>query len=269
MRTVDLRETPVIVHRRRLLQPRPLVTSELESPGDRAFSEREWTSLIEGALLTEERQSRSTWLNTPSSTLLTGNKLSLTLRAAHAGLSVPPFSVSTPVRFPSTSHPDLVAKAISADERIDAVRHFPTSLLSPEDLRGLPGSRTPTPSLLQEYVPHAMELRVFYALDKFLALALTSSGEQVDIRYTPRAKLSPKVHDLPEGFRQRLADFVRAFGLDYCTFDVVVSDDGSPALLDITPNGDWDYFESDAEPLVTEFLADVIAKRVSSKSEQR
>jgi hypothetical protein len=254
----DLQRTPVVVYRRRLLQSRPLIASLLPAPEDRGFSEREWTSLIEGLLLDEERHGDSTWLNPPSATLLTNNKLSLLLFAARAGLPVPPFSISTPVRFPPTSRQALVTKAISSDERIDATRYFSTARLSDEDLRSLPGARVPTPSLLQEYVPPSLELRVFYALGEFLALALTPSGEHVDIRHVPRAKLFPRPHDLSPALRKALGDLAGSFGLGCCTFDLVVPEDGPPALLDITPNGDWDYFESDAAPVVTEFLADRI-----------
>jgi glutathione synthase/RimK-type ligase-like ATP-grasp enzyme len=248
----------VIVYRRRLLQPRPLVASDLSSPEDRAFSEREWTSLIDGLLLAEERHSCSTWLNSPSATLLAHNKLSLLLFAAHAGLPVPPFSVSTPVRFPPTSRRDLVTKAISSDERIDTTRFFSTALLSAEDLRDLPGARISTPPLLQEYVPPGIELRVFYILGEFLSLALSPSREHIDIRHVPRTELSPRAHDLPPELRRALTGLARAFALGYCTFDLLMPDDGSPVLIDVTPNGDWDHFESDAAPIVTEFLADAI-----------
>jgi len=259
----DLRRAPVIIYRRRLLHPRSLVSSELPSLENRGFSEREWTSLIDGLLLAEERHSHSTWLNSPSATLLTNNKLSLLLFAAGAGLPVPPFSVSTPVRFPPTSRPSLVTKAISSDERIDATRYFSTARLSEEDFKSLPGARIPTPTLLQEYVPASVELRVFYALGEFLTLALTPSGEHVDIRHAPRAKLSPRPHDLSPELRKVLGDLASSFDLGYCTFDLAVPEDGPAALLDITPNGDWDYFESDAAPVVTEFLTERIVSRQS------
>jgi hypothetical protein len=258
VRSADLQHTPTVVYRRRLLQPRSLVSSELSPAADRDFSEREWTSLIEGLLLAEERHTHATWLNPPSATLLTANKLSLLLCAARVGLPVAPFSVSTPVRFPPSAAGDLVTKAISSDERIDETRYFSTARLSAEDLRDLPGTRIPTPSLLQEYLSPSLELRVFYALGEFLTLALTPSGEHVDIRHSPREDLSPRVHDLPAELREGLGALAREFNLGYCTFDLVVPHDGSPALVDVTPNGDWDYFESDASPVVTEFLADTI-----------
>lgn len=258
--STDLARAPVIVFRRRLLQPRPLVTSGLTSSADRAFSEREWTSLIEGLLLAEERRIGATWLNSPSATILSMNKLSLLLHAAREGLPLPAFSVSTPVRFPPSVGEDIVTKAISSDERIDGERYFSTTLLSADDLRDLAGVRVPTPTLLQEYVPPHLELRVFYVLGEFLSLALTPSHEHVDIRYAPAGELTPRPHDLSLDLRTSLADVARTFGLHYCTFDLVVRRDGSPTLIDITPNGGWDHFETDEDPIVSGFVADMIVK---------
>ena len=261
--SADLQHAPVVIYRRRLLQPRPLVVSELPSAEDREFSEREWTSLIEGLLLAEERDSHATWLNPPSAALLTNNKLPLLSRAARMGLPVPTFAVSTPVRFPPSARGELVAKAISSNQQISANRYFSTALLSREDLRDLPGAHLSTPSLLQEYVLADVELRVFYLLGAFFSLALTPSRDHIDIGHAPRAKLSPRAYDLTPELGHALADLANAFALGYCTFDLVIPADGPPALLDITPNGDWDHFESDAAPVVTEFLADTIAAHIS------
>ncbi len=260
----EVRLAPLIVYRRRLLQPRPLVSSTLPARADREFSEREWTSLVDGLLLAEESRTPSTWVNPPTATLLGSNKLSLLLQAARAGLAVPPFSVSTPVRFPSTSSAELVAKAISADERIDEKRHFATARLSAADRQALPNAALPTPSLLQEYVAPSLELRVFYALGRLLTLALTPSDRHVDIRYSSFSDLDPREHELPGGIGEALASFARSRSLSYCTFDLVLPEQGDPALVDITPNGDWSYFESDEQPLISEFLADAIAEHVAS-----
>lgn len=254
----DFDNASTIIYRRRLMQPRPLVASELPTREDRAFSEREWSSLIGGLLLSEERRGHSTWLNRPSSMLVADSKLALLLEALRAGLPMPRLSVSTPVRVPLVAGHALVTKAISADERIDGNRYFSTALLSAEDLRDLPGARVPTPTLLQEYVKPALELRVFYSLGEFLSLALTPSPDHIDIRHAPRVKLAPREYLLPRELCGALARLACEFALDYCTFDLVIPADGPPALVDITPNGDWDYFESDAAPMVSEFLASTI-----------
>jgi hypothetical protein len=267
--SAELQRADIVIYRRRLLQPRPLVASELPSPADRSFSEREWTSLIDGLLLAEARRGGPTWLNQPSATLVANNKLALLLIAARSGLPVPPFSVSTPVRPPSARRQAFVTKAISADEQIDDVRYLSTALVPPEHAQQLWGEQVSTPALLQEYVAPSCELRVFYMLGDFLCLALTPSREHVDIRHAPRASLSPRVHDLSVELREALDRLARSFALGYCTFDLIVPDEGSPVLVDITPNGDWDYFESDANPIVTEFLVDTIVDGASRRTRER
>jgi hypothetical protein len=259
----ELRSAAAILYRRRLMRPRPPIASDLASQEDRAFSEREWASLVDGLLLAEETRTNSTWINSPAATTLGNNKLALFLRAARAGLPVPPLSISTPVRFPETASGDLVTKAISANERIDASRYLSTARLSSEDMRDLPGTRLPTPPLLQEYVPPKLEIRAFYALGSLLALALTPSDEHVDIRYSSRAELAPRKHDLPSALGDELIHLAQSQSLSYCTFDLVVPHHGPPLLVDITPNGDWDYFESDATPVVSEFLAGAIIDHVT------
>ena len=260
----DLRAAPLVIYRRRLLQARPLVSSQLATAADREFSEREWSSLIDGLLLAEEVRADCTWLNAPTATLLGSNKLSLLLRAANDGLPVPPFSVSTPVRFPEATSKELVAKAISADERIDERRHFSTTLLSDADRAALPGTALPTPSLLQEYVAPSLEVRVFYSLGELLSLALTPSDQHVDIRYAPLVDLNAREYDLPADLAEALRGFAERLSFSYCTFDLVLSERGEAALVDITPNGDWSYFESDEEPLISRFLASAIAKHIDS-----
>jgi hypothetical protein len=267
--STDLHAAAVIVYRRRFLRPRPLVVSELPRQADRDFSEREWTSLIEGLLLVEEHESDTIWLNSPSSTLLTHNKLALLMHAARSGVAVPPFSVSSPVQFPQQAGGDLVVKSISTDERIDATRHFTTARLSSEDRRTLDGARLPTPSLLQEFVQAEIEVRVFYVLGEFFSLALTRSREHVDIRHVAHAELAPRPYDLAPELRSGLAGLADAFSLGCCTFDLLLALDGAPVLIDITPNGSWDYFESDAAPLVTEFLAEVIVARAASTTQRQ
>ncbi len=264
--SAELQRADIVIYRRRQLQPRALVASELSSPADRRFSEREWTSLIDGLLLAEERRGGPTWLNPPSATLVANNKLALLLIAARSGLPVPPFCVSKPVRLPSARRQAFVTKAISADEQIDDVRYLSTTLVPPEHVQQLRDEQIPTPALLQEYVAPSSELRVFYMLGDFLCLALTPSQEHVDIRYASRASLSPRVHDLSADLRAALDRLARSFGLGYCTFDLIVPEEGSPVLVDITPNGDWDYFESDMDPTVTGFLVDTIISNRSRRA---
>jgi hypothetical protein len=254
----------IVLYKRRVHQPRPLVVSELDEEHDRAFAEREWTSLIDGLLLAEEHRSVSDWLNPPSAVALTANKFSLLLRAARAGLDVPSFRVSSPVRLPAGAGTRVITKAISTDEQIDAQRHLTTTLLPPETLERIVGAKLGTPPLLQGYVAPLQELRVFCVLGRILAFALTPSTEHVDIRHTTAAEMAPRPYELTDQLASALRDFAGLLKLNYCTFDLLVPDRGPPALVDITPNGAWDYFETASSPIISQQIAHAIEASVGS-----
>jgi glutathione synthase/RimK-type ligase-like ATP-grasp enzyme len=256
----------IVLYKRRVHQPRPLVASDLDHDDERAFSEREWSSLIEGLLLAEQYRGTSKWLNPPSAVALTANKFSLLLLAARAGLDVPAFRVSTPVRAPEAVGAQFITKAISTDEQIDAERHLTTTLLPSATMDRISGARLGTPPLLQEYIAPVLELRVFFVLGRILAYALTPSAEHVDIRHTTVEAMAPRPYDLTEQLTAALHAFAVQLNLNYCTFDLLVPDQGPPALIDVTPNGAWDYFETESSPIITRQIAQIIVASVGGRA---
>jgi len=269
LRSSDLREADIIIYKRRVHQPTPYVVSEWDREADRIFAEREWTSLIEGLLLAEEAQGHAVWLNLPSVTRLTANKFSLILRAARDGINIPEFRVSNPVVLPKVADSGIVTKAISTDEQIDASRYLTTTLVAPEVIARIAGARLGTPPLLQRYVEPALELRVFLVLDEIITYALKPSAEHVDIRHITAAEMAPRPYELDRELSIALRRYAARLKLRYCTFDIILSKDGLPALVDITPNGAWDYFESESNPAITIQIAEVIEAHVIAASKTR
>jgi glutathione synthase/RimK-type ligase-like ATP-grasp enzyme len=260
----DFSLADVVIYKRRWLQPRPLVRSGLEQSSDRAFSEREWKSLLEGVLLEQEARSNATWLNAPSAWARTHNKLSLMLYAVRSGLPVPPFRISTPIGLPAGSAADVVTKAISADEEIDATRHFSTVRMGADEIMGLSGRRVTTPALLQEYVEPEHELRAYCILGQVVVVRLNPSAESVDIRYSRREEMNPRRDRLPHALEVALTSFASSLKLNYCAFDLIVASDGEFKLIDVTPAGSWDYFESTDDPFLSVALADAVESYAST-----
>jgi hypothetical protein len=262
--SADFARSSLVIYKRRWLQPKPLMLSALPDLADRAFSEREWTSLVEGLLHAEEHRNDLAWLNPPSAWALTSNKLSLLLRAAREGIEIPRFTLSTEVHVQHLNNDDVVIKAISADEVIDSTRSFATTRLSRASLQGLDRQRLPTPSLFQDYVAPTRELRSYYILGRMVTLALTPSSEHVDIRYVPARSMAPSFALLPTELDSRLGALARTFGLNYCAFDLLVPASGDPVLVDITPAGSWDYFESEEAPFISDVFGAIIADHVAA-----
>jgi glutathione synthase/RimK-type ligase-like ATP-grasp enzyme len=255
------REAQIVIYKRRWLQPKPLVPSQLVNTADRVFSEREWGSLLEGILLAEERSGQATWVNAPSVWAVTHNKLSLLLEAGRHGARIPPFEITTSIERGALSG-DVVIKAISADEMIDDGRYFSTTRLRDRDLAGVVGEKLSTPSLFQEYLSVDHELRVYYILGHWVTVVLRPSPQHVDIRHVPADAMEPRLGELPAGLRRVLAGIVARHGLNYCAFDILVPSDGQPWLVDITPAGSWDYFENGGPAFISEELARAVLEYI-------
>jgi hypothetical protein len=263
--STDFAHADLIFYKRRWLQRKPLVISGLPRAADRRFSEREWTSLLEGLIEAEEHRSPAVWANPPSSWTSTSNKLALLLRASRLGVDIPHFTVATTVRTPDNDDQRLVAKAISADEVIDAGRYFATARLDPAHLRRLCGRRLPTPSLFQDYISPVRELRSYYLLGSTITISLTPSPDHVDIRYLSGDAMAATLAHLPPDIDTTLCSLAQAFNLNYCSFDLLVPEQGDPILIDITPAGSWEHFESDDAPFISDALGAVIEDYVTSE----
>jgi hypothetical protein len=173
-----------------------------------------------------------------------------------------PFCVSTPVRFPPDAPSGLVTKAISTDERIDSSRYLTTALVPPEILQEINGVHLGTPSLFQHRIQPQSELRIFQILGDAIAVWLKPSVDNVDIRYSSAREMAPLMTEISPELRSNLERFTKSQQLSLCAFDMLLADDSRLYLVDITPNGSWDYFEDDEAPAISEALAKVVAKKV-------
>jgi hypothetical protein len=61
--------------------------------------------------------------------------------------------------------------------------------------------------------------------------------------------------------RSNLERFIKSQQLSLCAFDMLLTEDSRLYLVDITPNGSWDYFEDDEAPAISEALAKVVAMK--------
>ncbi len=266
LKSDDFATADIVIYKRRWLQPRPLVRSGLTTGSDRTFSEREWQSLVDGVLLEQEHCGNALWLNAPSAWARTDNKLSLLLRAVRMGLPVPPFRISTPIRFPANGAAgEVVTKAISANEEIEPTRHFSTVRLGVDEMADLRDNHVTTPSFLQEYVEPEYELRVYSVLGEMVTVRLNASPEHVDIRHSAREQMRPRLDCLPSSLEASLTALARDLSLNYCAFDLIAGVDGEIKLVDITPAGSWDYFETPDDPFLSNAFAEIVEGHLSAR----
>jgi hypothetical protein len=52
--------------------------------------------------------------------------------------------------------------------------------------------------------------------------------------------------------------------LAYCAFDFLRTEDGRDLLIDVNPSGSWSFYESTAEPFVTQWYVDTLSERIQT-----
>jgi ATP-GRASP peptide maturase of grasp-with-spasm system len=175
------------------------------------------------------------------------NKLDVLQRAARAGIATPATLVTTgreAARRFCDRHGTVITKPIGeVDAFIEGeISHFLfTTALGPAEIEALPESFAP--SLFQERVEKAYELRVFYLDGEFHAMAIFSQNDpqtRTDFRQYNRERpnrnvpyrLSPRL----AGSLRRLMDELQ---LETGSIDLLVTGDGREVFLEINPVGQF------------------------------
>jgi ATP-GRASP peptide maturase of grasp-with-spasm system len=183
------------------------------------------------------------WLSRPRRSNL--NKLDVLRRAAREGIATPATLVTTEreaLRRFCEEHGAVITKPIGeVDAFIEGeVSHFLfTTPLGPAEVDGLPERFAP--SLFQERIEKAYELRVFYLDGEFHAMAIFSQNDprtRVDFRHYNRERPNRNVpYRLRPDLAGRLRRLMDGLELETGSVDLLVAPDGREVFLEINPVG--------------------------------
>ncbi|MGW6706512.1 hypothetical protein ACWGDE_16685 [Streptomyces sp. NPDC054956] len=120
------------------------------------------------------------------------------------------------------------------------------------------------PVVVQEYVAHTRELRVYH-LDGGICAFEVTKPDPSSLMTDPESVTVTRV-ECP----RRAADAVRtlaaAWNLRYGAFDLLVSETGEPVFLEANPDGDWLWFERKARWHGVSFMAAVMVRELFVRS---
>ena len=123
-------------------------------------------------------------------------------------------------------------------------------------------SASPTPTLLQSRVRPESELRVYHVLGSNVAVGISGSGEDPDVRLLPPGDVQVSPARCPDEVADRVTDLCHRLQLCYAVFDFLVAD-GKYRLVDITPNGQWTPYEPAEDRFLTRQLGELILARAT------
>ncbi|MFC0865877.1 LuxR C-terminal-related transcriptional regulator [Sphaerimonospora cavernae] len=99
------------------------------------------------------------------------------------------------------------------------------------------------PVIVQEYVDHWAEIRVYYLDGEIRAFRVGKPSPEAIWRDAASVAVSPT--SAPEPVAEAVHRLAGLWGLRYGAFDFLLTGDG-PVFLEVNPDGDWRWFESKA-----------------------
>jgi hypothetical protein len=116
------------------------------------------------------------------------------------------------------------------------------------------------PVVVQEYVAHASELRVYYLNGGICAFQVRKPTPAS--LWTDPASVTVTRTDCPASAADAVRTLCAAWDLRYGAFDLLVSPAGEPVFLEVNPDGDWLWYERKARWHGVSFMAAVMVREL-------
>lgn len=120
------------------------------------------------------------------------------------------------------------------------------------------------PVVVQEYLPHARELRVYH-LDGAICAFEVGKPDPASPWTDPRSVTAAPA-ECPPPAAEAVRALCEAWGLRYGAFDLLVPRTGEPVFLEANPDGDWLWYERRARWRGVSFAAAVMVRQLYVRS---
>jgi glutathione synthase/RimK-type ligase-like ATP-grasp enzyme len=203
------------------------------------------------------------WVSLPAAVDLAENKPRQLALAMQHGLTVPKTVLTTELptirEFLRDSRDLAVAKRLSSPRRSDPIIY--TTQFFTHDLEGHEGEFRSCPTLVQELIPKAADVRVVVVGDTIFAVTIRPrdrAATVIDWRGMQLNELEFAPHELPASVSDALVRLTASLGLRYSSPDLILTPDGEYVFLELNPNGQWAWIESITGLPITAKVVDIL-----------
>jgi glutathione synthase/RimK-type ligase-like ATP-grasp enzyme len=235
------------------------------------YVEAEFSEMLQGlyALLRG-----ATWINDPLTTRLAHRKL-LQLHVANKVGFITPRSIVTneaevAIAFAESIGWDIAIKSLGAlsvtEQRSDGLVQYGvfTRRIGKDELLGQKDKIAHMPTIFQEYIEKAYELRVTCVGDQVFCCRIDSQASaesSEDFRFNAR-NLNHELIECPE-LEPKLKAYLEKFGLNFGCFDIAVTPSGEFVFFECNPNGQWLWIEELTGARIGKAVADLLLSACS------
>lgn len=257
---IDLSRVTAVWYRK----PEPVAVGHLAvEAGALEYVEAEFTEILMGiyALLKD-----AIWINNPFTTRHAHRKLLQLRVATEVGFKTPRTILTNDVEialgFAAQIGADLAIKSIGSlcvsQELEKQTVHYGlfTRRISREELETAKDKVRYMPTLFQEFVEKRCELRITCVGEQVFACCIEARSGDItsdDHRFDTK-KLNHSAYECPE-LHGKLHAYMRASGLNFACFDVIITKSGDAVFLEANPNGQWLWCEEMATLPIGEAIA--------------
>lgn len=191
------------------------------------------------------------WIDDPWKIQRAEGKIFQLTSASSVGLDIPDTAVTSDPeevrRFYADHHGKIVSKIIVPAPILDHVIY--TNPVTEKQMKGIDSVRM-CPSIFQEEIAKAYELRITVVGDKLFAAKIDSQAdEETKIDWRKKPVLNDHAvrfsqYELPCNVTHKIFQFMEKMGLRFGCIDMIVTPEGKYVFLEINPNGQWYFVQS-------------------------
>ncbi|MGF6574915.1 glutathione synthase/RimK-type ligase-like ATP-grasp enzyme [Paraburkholderia sp. GAS333] len=231
---------------------------------DYYFRQREWGQALE---YLEDHYVGARWLNNRTAARKASNKLLQLKIAESIGFSIPRTLVTSDLEEllefkKSLSPSDLLFKTFTPYANPDGKLAY-AQILTSDELSSMRDSISSCPSLYQEYIEKAYELRVTVVGGDVYGAKICAADTKA-ARQDWRAGLFDNRYEkarIPEITCEKIFKMSHELGIEYGAYDFIVQPDGRIVFLEVNPFGQWLWLENQVDLPISRAIADWLRGR--------
>lgn len=218
-----------------------------------------------------------TWINDPFTTRIAHRKMLQLHVAAQAGFATPRSLITNDpkaaLRFAEEIGVDLAIKSLGA---ISVMTPLPGSAIqygiftrrvSAAELALVKGKIASMPTLYQEFIDKAFELRITVVGRRIFSCRINHRSDDItahDYRFDTK-NLKHEPWECPE-LTERIHSYMDSFGLNFGCFDILVSKTGEALFIECNVNGQWLWVENLTGMPIGQAIAELLMATAAPKT---
>lgn len=226
----------------------PVLSKDLITPQAQQFALEESNALLQGlwAYL-----SSCFWINYPFKIRQAESKLQNLKIAAEVGFLIPRTLMTNDTQevkdFFGECGGDIINKVLGKGE-VEYLKDYYfiyTHKVSEKDLERVSSVRY-APALFQEYLSKSIEIRTTVVDKEIFSCEVHSQDSKKtrdDWRHYDLENVKHAVHQLPHEISRLCLKMIERLGLNFATFDFILTPDNRYVFLELNPNGQWLWIE--------------------------